>query len=61
MGAGTAALIKEETSLVRRNDEVGSNLNFAGITRQARGAKTSSARQATRRQSLRRSEAIRKA
>jgi hypothetical protein len=38
--AVTAALIEEETSLARRNDQVGSNLNIAGTTRQALAART---------------------
>jgi len=36
--AVTAARIEEETSLARRNDQVGSNLNIAGTTRQALAA-----------------------
>jgi len=37
--AVTAALIEEETSLARRTDQVGSNLNIAGNTRQALAAR----------------------
>jgi len=37
--AVTAALIEEETSLARRTDQVGSNLNIAGTTRQALAAR----------------------
>jgi len=38
--AVTAALIEEETSLALRSDQVGSNLNIAGTTRQALAART---------------------
>jgi len=38
--AVTVALIEEETSLARKNDQVGSNLNIAGTTRQALAART---------------------
>ena len=40
MDAATEALIEEEKSLPRRNDQVGSNLNIAGTTRQALAART---------------------
>jgi len=36
--AVTSALTEEETSLARRNDQVGSNLNIAGTIRQALAA-----------------------
>jgi len=36
----TAALTEEETSLARRNDQVGSNFNTAGTTRQALAPRT---------------------
>ena len=40
MNAVTVALIEEETSFARRNDQVGSNLNIAGTKRQALAART---------------------
>jgi len=43
--AVTAALIEEETSLAQRNDQVGSNLNIAGTTRQALAARTQHGKQ----------------
>ena len=57
--AVTAALIEEETSLARRNDQVGSNLNIAGTTRPVLAARNS-ARQATGLRWLWQSEAVRK-